>query len=107
MNLDFTDHAILKRAADAIRTHNYIHNRAERNAVLITEYLNFAADLIDKFADGDVVAAKHGQWLNAVIDGNDFCRCSECGCYIEVAFFANDYHVNFCPNCGADMREVS
>lgn len=104
MNLDFTNHAILKGAADAIRTHNYIHNRAERNAVLITEYLNFAADLIDKFANGDVVVAKHGQWLNAVIDGSDFCRCSECGCYIEAAFFANDYLVNFCPNCGAQMN---
>lgn len=105
MNLDFTNRAILKGAADAIRKHNYIHNRAERNAVLITEYLDFAADLIDKFADGDVVAARHGQWLNAVVDGSDFCRCSECGCYIEAAFFANDYRVNFCPNCGARMDE--
>lgn len=105
MNLDFTNPAILKGAADAIRTHNYIHNRAERNAVLITEYLCFAADLIDKFANGDVVVVKHGQWLNAIIDGSDFCRCSECGCYIEATFFANDYHANFCPNCGVRMDE--
>ena len=63
MSLDFTNHAILKGAADAIRMHNYIHNRAERNAVLITEYLNFAADLIDKLANDNITTVQHGHWI--------------------------------------------
>lgn len=31
--------------------------------------------------------------------------CSECGCQ---PWFSGDIHnYNFCPNCGADMREVT
>lgn len=105
MEFDFTKSSTLKEAAREIRVHNHIHSRSEKNAVLIPKYLDFAADLIDKLADGDIVVARHGQWLNATIDGSDFCRCSECGCYIEATFFANDYLVNFCPKCGARMDE--
>lgn len=103
MNLDFTNPTILKGAADAIRTHNYIHNRAEKNAVLITEYLNFAADLIDKFANGDVVIARHGQWIWFESEGTfiHLRKCSECENIKAQA------ETNFCPNCGADMRKVS
>lgn len=35
--------------------------------------------------------------------GGDFFRCSECGCYIEKTYFANDYNVRYYPNCGARM----
>ena len=54
----------------------------------------------------DVVEVKHGKWAAAHdTSGHDYERCTECGIYIEGIFFANDYDVNFCPNCGADMRE--
>lgn len=105
MNLDFTDYAILKGAADAIRTHNYIHNRAERNAVLITVYLDFAANLIDKFADGDVVVARHGHWIEPTEETigkyrDDGCVAYyTCSCCKEIS--KTDY--DFCPNCGARM----
>lgn len=47
---------------------------------------------------------RHGRWIDAhFVDGRDFFRCSECGCYIEKTFFANDYNVRYCPNCGALM----
>lgn len=92
MNLDFTNRAILKGAADAIRKHNYIHNRAERNAVLITEYLSFAADLIDLLADDKIAVIKHGQWE----DCSNGWMCSECH-----RDSSKDYR--FCPNCGARM----
>lgn len=47
---------------------------------------------------------RHGRWLNAhVADGADFKKCSECACYIENLYFANDYNVRYCPNCGAKM----
>lgn len=106
MNLDFTDHAILKRAANAIRTHNYIHNRAERNAVLITEYLNFAADLIDGLANGDVVVVKHGHWIEP--DFGTIGKYRDDGC---VAYYIcsccksiSKIDYDFCPNCGARMN---
>ena len=38
----------------------------------------------------------HGKW-------NDDCACSVCGCQ---PWYEHDiYTLNFCPNCGADMRE--
>lgn len=49
---------------------------------------------------------KKGKWIEAHdTSGHDYFRCSKCGTYIETIFFANDYEVNFCPNCGADMME--
>lgn len=49
---------------------------------------------------------RKGKWIDATdTSGGDYYRCSECGTYIEKMYFANDYMVNFCPNCGADMRE--
>ncbi|MBQ6756799.1 MAG: hypothetical protein IJP43_07680 [Oscillospiraceae bacterium] len=52
----------------------------------------------------DVVEHKRGTWITAWIKGTEFQRCTECGTYIQSIFFANDYDVNFCPSCGADMR---
>lgn len=45
---------------------------------------------------------KRGRWLKTdYVDGDDqpMCRCSECG------YLFNWTGWNFCPNCGADMRE--
>ena len=55
----------------------------------------------------DVSEAKHGKWIDAAdTSGGEYYRCSECGTYIEKVYFANDYMANYCPNCGADMREI-
>lgn len=54
----------------------------------------------------DVAEVRHGKWVNPpkrkenVGYRNGFgiyYECSRCG-------FIEDYHANFCPNCGADMR---
>ena len=107
MEFDFTKSSVLKHAARSIRIHNRIHNRAERNAVFITEYLNFAADLIDKFADGDVVVARHGQWIEP--DSGTIGKYRDDGC---VAYYicscceeTSKIDYDFCPNCGAKMKE--
>lgn len=97
MSLDFTNRSILKGAADAIRTHNYIHNRAERNAVLITEYLNFAADLIEGLANGDIVVVRHGRWVEDSIELDKRCSCCN---KIHGTIYEKE---PFCPNCGARM----
>lgn len=112
MEFDFTKSSTLKGAAEAIRTHNYIHNRAERNAVLITVYLDFAADLIDKFADGDIVVARHGRWV--VNDRNpDYADCTNCGLSEWLGANGSKEYAEtllsgfkkYCPNCGARMNE--
>lgn len=43
---------------------------------------------------------RHGQWTD---NGEDKFICSACKKYIYRWFGKSDY----CPNCGADMREVS
>ncbi len=43
---------------------------------------------------------KRGKW----IDNRDVSwMCSECGKWLDV--LQGDVKMNFCPNCGADMRE--
>ena len=51
----------------------------------------------------DAVPVRKGRW----IENYDMFKCSECG---ATGFFEEDYskpyRCNFCPNCGADMREI-
>ena len=42
---------------------------------------------------------KKGKWLDNDRYGY---LCSECGAYLEID--CGDAEMNFCPNCGADMR---
>lgn len=53
--------------------------------------------IVRKFPAADVVERKKGKW-EKVYYGNRPNRCSECR-------QKNNYRTNFCPNCGADMRE--
>lgn len=42
---------------------------------------------------------KHGKWGEEWFDHKWKIVCSECGCFA-------DRMTDFCPNCGADMREA-
>lgn len=42
---------------------------------------------------------KTGKWL----DDPDGYKCSACGAYFEIE--CGDGEMNFCPNCGAKMKE--
>lgn len=54
----------------------------------------------------DVVEVKRGRWIDHMV--RDW-RCSECGEKVQkvrkVDGYCYDDLPNFCPNCGADMRE--
>ena len=59
---------------------------------------------------------KRGEWLERdVIDepkGKHItqwqsARCSVCGRYHTTPYLYSFTHYNFCPNCGAEMREVT
>ena len=50
-----------------------------------------------------------GHWIEQNDDYYDWYECSECGYGSEGEMQYNseyDVRTNFCPNCGADMREV-
>lgn len=57
--------------------------------------------MIEEFPAADVREVKRGKWDD---DGCGWVRCSVCRGAIAVARGGNKF--NFCPNCGADMREV-
>ena len=52
----------------------------------------------------DVAPVRHGRWIDAYpdIEPNPMCMygiCSECGFEQGISKY-----LNYCPNCGADMR---
>ena len=56
---------------------------------------------IENLPAADVKPVVRGKWGDNGIPGSMLCGCSECG------FTCGAHSFNFCPNCGADMREVS
>lgn len=49
---------------------------------------------------------KHGEWSTYDVSG--YRKCSMCGGYVNwnpKPFMFGDGEYNYCPNCGADMRE--
>ena len=63
------------------------------------------ADAIDSIPTADVVEERHGYWDDNIIG---FCNvCMECGAIVErTAIKSHTGALNYCPNCGADMRGV-
>lgn len=53
---------------------------------------------VKELPNADVRPVVHGEWENA---GSDVWKCSRCG-YGIMPWNAG---VNYCPNCGADMKE--
>ena len=45
---------------------------------------------------------KHGRWIEDFVEY----ECSVCGGRISDSTLADNSKPNYCPNCGADMREV-
>ena len=73
-----------------------------RPIIRVTDMIN----IIRKMPTADAAPIRLGLWKcgggRSCADGSSVCDawvCSECGKY-------NDTLTNFCPNCGADMREV-
>ena len=64
---------------------------------------------ISKLPAADVAPIRHGKWVGHDIGGGisiDNDACSECGSvFYQIAETGCVW--NFCPNCGADMREES
>lgn len=56
----------------------------------------------------DAVPVRHGHWSNIKISvtGNSSAECSLCGTVVHDTF-ADVNRINYCPQCGAKMDEVS
>lgn len=58
--------------------------------------------IVDAQPAADVAEVRHGRWETAPYNGVYDMRCSACGFAPGIRFYSSDY----CPNCGALMREI-
>ena len=74
----------------------YIDKEALRDALYDADAITMnGVKIFNQFSSSDVEPVKHGRWKRC---GKNLGECSECG---EVVVIKS----NYCPNCGADMRE--
>ena len=74
----------------------YIDKEALRDALYGADAITMnGVKILNQFPPSDVEPVKHGRWKRC---GKNLGECSECG---EVVAIKS----NYCPNCGADMRE--
>lgn len=59
-------------------------------------------DYIASLSTADVAEVRHGRWEMVPYNGVYDIRCSSCGYCPGIRFYSS----NYCPNCGALMREV-
>lgn len=52
----------------------------------------------------DVVECKHGKWM-PIYDGNEFGEVYQSGVYCSECDEELQSEPNYCPNCGANMRQ--
>lgn len=66
---------------------------------ILLEHANILAEEMRKYQNADVPERNVGKWI-------DDCSCSICHwIHEDDKGFALLTNYNFCPNCGADMRE--
>ena len=63
--------------------------------------------IIDTIENAPTIEPKRGEWLKFGLGrGTRILFCTNCERRIEVPLSQGDSNYDFCPNCGADMREV-
>lgn len=98
--------ALLKRAIEEKRFVFKMEDLAHEEVVFKTVYKDLAEFILGAPA-ADVAPVVRSEWEILTDDsGNEYMRCKQCG----EEFYDGDNDTvdtkhNFCPNCGADMRE--
>ena len=90
----------IEREALLDRMNDYCVRNCPDTTYCISCFMTDAKEIVDSQDAEDVQPVKHGKWKNDV-------QCSECGWYMEDDVTLSPCFVgfNYCPNCGADMRE--
>ena len=69
----------------------------------LERYDDYAINIVNDQPTADVRENVHGEWEYKDVGG---WHCSRCGSQAPFWCFATTQNLaNFCPNCGADMRE--
>ena len=82
-----------------------IHATGMRNGKTLLQeclekYRNEVLRTICKAPTVDAKEVVHGRWVDTDYKPDIYCKCSVCG---RRTYVYDDY--NYCPNCGADMRD--
>lgn len=89
----------------------YIEREAFLDAIeRMKSYHQDADDIVEmlqNFPAADVRSVVKAVWEEKEKDGVWWYACSVCGEHIPKGRWGQEWHSNFCPNCGADMREES
>lgn len=96
----------IKAAARLIRIHNKIHFAAEPNALIISQILESCAQILELIAERKIRYERYGRWIP--VPQTDITKdwvCSNCQGVITVAHFCKECYYDYCPHCGAKMRE--
>lgn len=67
-------------------------------------------EAVERFKEEyEVTDRPQGKWINGhSTSGFYYKRCNQCFAVIDDTFFGeSSFDVNFCPNCGARMREIN
>ena len=83
----------------------YIEREALRDALYDADAITMqGVKLLNQFPAADVEPVRHGRWIHTDMANRWFGKdeCSECT-YHE-SDRSDLSHLNYCPNCGADMR---
>ena len=92
----------------------YIEKETARAELIINDEL-YAADIVKAIPAADVVEVKKAKWITGNENPRTYGRirsmCGRCGAFalyefVNVGSFGECLS-NYCPNCGADMREES
>ena len=72
-------------------------------SIILTERTAYKHDV----ADAPVIEPRRGHWIDAILPndhgGFPVQVCDQCNTFFPLAYTGGGH--NFCPNCGADMRQ--
>lgn len=94
---------ILQSRLDSISQMSYL-NMDRYELDIMRNAIENAIDDIGEVPSADVQPIRRGRW--ELTNNPSFRKCSECGAWWGKEFTINNY-VNYCPRCGADMRELN
>lgn len=65
----------------------------------------YAKGYVDGFKEK--LKRQSGKWIDGeYINGHAYYRCNKCFAEIDARFFGENFDINYCPCCGADMRNT-
>ena len=98
----------LIRRSDAIKAlHGEAQITGKENAMAVQHLIGRFTFNIANIPSVDIIEPKRGEWIRT-FDGNEwYWYCSNCKneWYEDDLYMGGNEFPNFCPNCGASMRE--